>query len=114
MQNRRRDSPSGTHVELKNGCREKRRILITIRRANEGDASLLAELGRRTFYETFAAYNKAEDMYDYSGSAFAVDRIAGELRREATAFFIADTPTRPVGFAKLEVARPPERVRGPS
>ena len=89
-------------------------ILLTIRIADARDASLLADLGRRTFYETFAASNKAEDMDDYSGAAFAVDRIVGELRREATAFFIAETPTKAVGFAKLEAARPPECVTGPS
>ncbi len=88
--------------------------MLTIRIANDRDANLLADLGRRTFSETFAASNKAEDMDDYSGAAFAVDRIVGELRREATAFFIADTPTKPVGFAKLEAARPPECVTGPS
>src|SRR5947209_7542177 len=82
--------------------------------ADDGDAALLADLGRRTFYETFAASNKAEDMDDYSVAAFAVDRIAEELRWESTAFFIADDLAMPVGFAKLEVADPPERVTGPN
>lgn len=99
---------------VKLGCGEMRRTLVRIRRANDLDADLLADLGRRTFYEKFAASNKAEDMDDYSGAAFAIDRIAGELRQEATAFFIADTPTQPVGFAKLGAARPPECVMGPS
>jgi GNAT superfamily N-acetyltransferase len=105
---------SRTHVELKLRCGEIRPILLTIRRADDGDANLLADLGRRTFYETFAASNKAEDMDDYSGAAFAIDRIADELRQQATAFFIADTPTKPVGFAKLEAAPPPQCVPGPS
>ena len=89
-----------------------RRILLTIRRADDGDADLLADLGRRTFYETFAASNKAEDMDAYSGAAFAIDRVAGELRREATAFFVAETPTGAVGFAKLEASGPPPCVTG--
>ena len=88
--------------------------MLTIRRANDGDANLLADLGRRTFYETFAASNKAEDMDAYSGAAFAIHRIAGELRREATTFFVAETPTKPVGFAKLEASGPPPCVTGPS
>ena len=90
-----------------------RRILLTIRMADGKDADLLVDLGRRTFYETFAASNKAEDMDDYSGAAFPIDRIVGELRQEATAFFIAETPTKTVGFAKFEAARPPECVTGP-
>jgi hypothetical protein len=35
---------------------------LVIRRANSGDAGLLAELGARTFSETFAAENTPEDM----------------------------------------------------
>lgn len=75
---------------------------------------MLAALGRRTFRETFADSNKAEDMDDYLNAAFALDRIVGELRQQATTFFIAENPTQPVGFAKLEVSRPPECVTGPS
>jgi hypothetical protein len=77
-----RKSPSnGAHVELKNGCSEMRRILITTRRAEEGDAKLLADLGRQTSYETFAASNKAEGMDAYSEAAFDIDRIVDELRQ---------------------------------
>ena len=35
---------------------------FTIRRGQVEDAGLLAELGARTFTETFAADNSAEDM----------------------------------------------------
>lgn len=88
--------------------------MLTIRRADDGDANLLADLGRRTFYETFAPSNKAEDMDAYSGAAFAIDRIACELRQQATTFFIAETPTGAVGFAKLGASSPPPCVTGPS
>jgi GNAT superfamily N-acetyltransferase len=88
--------------------------LLTIRKADDSDAEILAELGRRTFYETFADSNKAEDMDDYLNTAFALDRIVGELRQQATTFLIADKQTQPVGFAKLEICRPPECVTGPS
>ena len=97
-----------------NGCSEVRRILVTIRRADEGDANLLADLGRQTFYETFAASNKADDMDAYSEAAFAIDRIVDELRHQETTFFIAEIPPKPVGFAELEASSPPECVRGPS
>ena len=88
--------------------------MFTIRLADDGDAELLADLGRRTFDETFAASNKSEDMDDYLKTAFAIDRIVDELRQEETTFFIADALTKPVGFAKFESARPPECVTGPS
>lgn len=91
-----------------------RRTLPTIRRADDGDAGMLAELGRRTFHETFAASNKPEDMESYSEAAFAIERIVAELRRATVACFVAETPKGAVGFAKLEAARPPGCVTGPS
>jgi GNAT superfamily N-acetyltransferase len=88
--------------------------LLTIRQADDSDAEMLVELGRRTFHETFADSNKAEDMDDYLNTAFALDRIVGELRNPTTNFFVAEISTKPVGFAKLEISRPPECVTGPS
>ena len=82
--------------------------------ADERDADLLVDLGRRTFHETFAASNNAVDMDDYLKTAFAIDRIVGELRQEETSFFIADALTKPVGFAKIEASSPPPCVTGPS
>ena len=82
--------------------------------ADEGDAGMLVELGRRTFHETFAASNKPEDMEAYSGAAFVLDRIVDDLRHPATTYFFAETPTGPVGFAKLEASGPPPCVTGSS
>ncbi len=67
--------------------------MLTIRQADDCDAEMLAALGRRTFYETFADSKKAEDMDEYLNTAFALDRIMGELRQQATTFFIAENPT---------------------
>ena len=39
--------------------------IVAVRRASAGDASLLAELGARTFAEAFAADNTSEDMDAY-------------------------------------------------
>ena len=44
---------------------------IVIRRATVGDAAALAEFGARTFFETFAADNTAEDMRLHLASAWA-------------------------------------------
>ncbi len=80
--------------------------MLTIHGVDKSAAVMLADLGRRTSHETFAASIKAEDRDAYARVAFSVDRIAAELRREAMAFFIAETSTGPVGFAELEAERP--------
>jgi hypothetical protein len=43
---------------------------LTIRRANRADAGLLAELGARTFAETFATDNSPEDIAAYIAASF--------------------------------------------
>jgi ribosomal protein S18 acetylase RimI-like enzyme len=44
---------------------------VEIRRATVGDAAALTEFGARTFFETFAADNTAEDMRLHLASAWA-------------------------------------------
>jgi diamine N-acetyltransferase len=44
--------------------------VVTMRRANPDDANLLAELGARTFKDTFGADNTKEDMTAYVAAAF--------------------------------------------
>lgn len=73
----------------------------TIRRAVAGDAALLAELGARTFTETFAAVNKPEDMTAYLASAFTRERQAEELADPLATFLIAEIDGVAVGYAKL-------------
>jgi diamine N-acetyltransferase len=43
---------------------------LTIRRTDREDAGLLAELGARTFAETFATDNSPEDMAAYIAASF--------------------------------------------
>lgn len=85
---------------------------LTIRRANPVDAGLLAELGARTFYETFAADNDPEDMSAYLAASFSVARQTEELAEPASTFFIAEVGGLAAGYAKLHAGEPPEGVEG--
>lgn len=86
---------------------------IAIRRADAGDARLLAELGARTFRETFAADNRPEDMDAYVGSAFSVERTAAELSDPRSVWLVAELDGRAAGYAKLYAGRAHEAVEGP-
>jgi GNAT superfamily N-acetyltransferase len=87
---------------------------IRIRKAGDSDAALLAELGRNTFYESFAAYNRPHDMAAYMSEAFDPGTIAAELADPRSLFFIAEIDGEPVGYAKLHDGEPAECVAGPS
>ena len=85
---------------------------LIIRRANADDAGLLAELGARTFSETFAADNTPENMAAYLGSAFSPAQQATELADPLGLFQIAETDGVAVGYAMLRSGDLPEGVTG--
>lgn len=86
---------------------------LTIRYANPEDAGLLAELGARTFSETFAADNSPEDMATYLATAFNPTRQTVELHDPTSTFFIAEVDGLATGYALLHAGEPAEGVEGP-
>lgn len=81
-----------------------------IRRAVADDAELLAELGARTFSETFAAANSAEDMDAYLAAAFSPALQANELADPGAHFLIAEVAGIAAGYAKLKSSAPPAGI----
>lgn len=93
---------------------------VVIRHAIEMDAALLAEIGAKTFYETFASRNTPENMRLYLASSFGRELQAAELEDPDSVFLIAELDGAPCGYAKLnsgaapscvESSRPMEIVR---
>jgi ribosomal protein S18 acetylase RimI-like enzyme len=84
-----------------------------IRRASIEDAQLLADLGARTFAETFATDNTPEDMEAYTAASFSLERLAEELHDPLSIFFIAEVEGRAAGYAKMHPGETPESVEGP-
>jgi ribosomal protein S18 acetylase RimI-like enzyme len=72
-----------------------------IRRANVDDTELLAELGTRTFSETFADDNNAADMAAYLASSFGPEHQAEELADPDSTFLIAETDEVAAGYSML-------------
>lgn len=88
--------------------------VLTIRRPDGGDAGLLAELGARTFNETFAADNPPDDMAAYLATAFTVEQLEFELGDPHSVFFVAEFGGVAAGYAKLRAGKLPEGVKGPN
>ena len=78
-----------------------------IRKATAADASLLTELGERTFYETFAADNTEEDMRQYLAASFSPEKQSSELADPFTTFLIVEIDHTVTGYAMLRAAPPP-------
>jgi ribosomal protein S18 acetylase RimI-like enzyme len=74
---------------------------ITIRMATEGDAELVADLSRQTFYESFAEHNTKEDMDKFMNEQFTRENLIAEVRQPSQLFFLAYIKDQPVGYIKL-------------
>jgi GNAT superfamily N-acetyltransferase len=83
-----------------------------IRRADVNDAGLLAELGARTFSDTFAADNKREDMSAYLNASFSPATQTEELLDAQSVYLVAEIDTEAVGYAQLYAGVAPECVTG--
>jgi diamine N-acetyltransferase len=76
--------------------------MITIRNAQSDDFAMLAELGRKAFYQAFGQHNDAADMQAYLDLAFNPDTIQSQLNDKNNTFLIAYFHNNPVGYAKLK------------
>ena len=75
---------------------------IEIRKANTSDYKIVADLGAKTFYETWRPVNTEEDMQKYIAKAFDPDHILSDIKDEnVNTFFVAYDGNEAVGYAKL-------------
>jgi len=83
--------------------------MIQIRFCTEANASLIADLSRQTFYETFASENTAADMEKFMAEQFSREALMKEVGAEGNIFLLAYDNEAPVGYARMrESSNPPE------
>nr|WP_199079401.1 GNAT family N-acetyltransferase [Pedobacter sp. ASV19] len=62
----------------------------------------LQKLAKKTFFETYAAYNSAENMQQYLDTNFSIKKLQEELSNPDSIFLIAlDTENKHIGYMKL-------------
>ena len=76
-------------------------LRISLAKTNAATAAQLADLGRQTFQDTFAATNTAADMAAYLAASFGPDLQLAELQDRDTTFLLAHMQAELVGYAKL-------------
>jgi len=72
----------------------------TIRRAKVNDAAALARIASTTFVETFGHLYPPEDLQEYLGKAYALDKVRQQLANPAMGIWFAtiDGSEEPAGF----------------
>src|SRR5215213_8631924 len=81
---------------------------IHVRFATKEDAPMIAELSRRTFYETFASQNSKEDMEKFMNEQFTYDRLVQEVGSTSNIFIVAEVGGKTAGYARLRESGAPE------
>lgn len=88
--------------------------MLTIRLARLDEADALSVFGRRTFLDTFAGQNRADDMEAYLAGAFSEAVQRAELSDADTITLVAEDGGKIVGYAQLRLGEPPPCVDGPA
>jgi len=86
---------------------------VTIRTATAADAAVLADLARRTFYDTFASTNDPNDMALHLQSAYGVDQQTRELSDRDITTLIVEDGGAAIAYAQVRGDHLPECVTGP-
>jgi ribosomal protein S18 acetylase RimI-like enzyme len=80
---------------------------LTIRYATTDDAILIADISHQTFYETFAAANRKEDMDKFLNEQFTKGKLMLEVGTSENTFLLAYYNEQIAGYVKLRDSRMP-------
>jgi diamine N-acetyltransferase len=86
--------------------------LVRVQQGGREDATLLAEIGARTFRDAFGAENEPGDMNEYLASSFGPGIQMAEILEPGCAFLLAEVAGDAVGYARLRVRAAPPAIRG--
>ena len=81
---------------------------VTLRYATVKDAGLIADISRKTFYETFASQNSKENMDRFMNEQFTKEALMQEVGTTGNIFLLAYEEQEPVGYVRMrESINPP-------
>ena len=78
---------------------------IKLRKANVNDCEILQQIGRQTFFETFAAVNTEENMQIYLEESFDEKKVKNELTNPDSEFYLAVLHHKTIGYLKINTGQ---------
>jgi ribosomal protein S18 acetylase RimI-like enzyme len=72
-----------------------------IRRAVPGDAEALAEIGARTFAETFGHLYPPQDLAGFLAEAYGLEAMRADLADPRKAAWLVERGDQPIGYAQV-------------
>lgn len=86
--------------------------IIQIRQAGREDAELVADISRRTFYDSFSIHNTEENMRMFLDQQFTREKQMAEVGAPGRTFLLAFLEEELVGYASLRETEPPAALAG--
>jgi ribosomal protein S18 acetylase RimI-like enzyme len=83
-----------------------------VRIATPADAAMIADMSRRTFYDSFAANNTKEDIDKFMNEQFTREGLIAEVGAPGNIFIVAEHNGKPAGYARLRENNNPPELRG--
>jgi len=87
---------------------------ISIRRAGAKDTSVLSQMGKLTFTQSYADIIPAGELASYTSRAFSLEQIGAELGDADVTYLLALAGTGPCGYSKLAPSAVPPAINGPN
>ena len=85
---------------------------ITVRKATQEDAAIVALIARITFREAFRhIWTNDTVLKNYLSSTFSVSKIQNSIQNENNVFWVAFADDLPVAYAKLKKYCPYENLQ---
>ena len=84
---------------------------INIRIAAIDDAETIAQLSRKTFYDTFAPYNTPANMEKFMHEQFIHSSLVNEVKFPSNQFLLAYADDQLAGYVKLRDGEKPKELQ---
>ena len=88
--------------------------LITITKADVENLATVQQIGKETFFETFAEANTEADMEKYLAENFSNAKISAEIDNPESHFFVAWRGEDPIGYMKLNTGHIQTELQDPA
>lgn len=84
---------------------------IQIRRLTVEDATLLQQIGRTTFAQTFSSNNSKENMEKYLEEGFSLTKLQAEIDDPNAEFYFATLDNNIIGYLKLNIGQSQTEIK---
>jgi len=86
---------------------------IKVMSVSQEDASIVAAIGKRSFYDTFKPnFRNVGDLITYLDQTYGIEKVAASIKKPNNVFLIALYQGKPAGFAKLKKQSVNKQVDG--